>query len=208
MIQHWTPCIEVENAHGIREIALTTRHLANRKVFLTGDIDSALANSFLSQIMYLEEEGTEPITIYINSPGGEVNAGLMIYDAIQSCTFPINMICTGMAASMAAIILAGGQKGRRYILKHSKVMIHEPLISNGVGGSATSIKNISDSILETRSIVNSLLAEHTGKTIEEINTATRFDNYMNAEEATAFGICDQITTSLNMGRKKDEDYFS
>ena len=87
-------------------------------------------------------------------------------------------------------------------------MIHEPLISRGVGGSATSIKNISDSILETRSIVNSILAEHTGKTMEEINTATRFDNYMNAEEAIAFGICDQITKSLNIRGERNEDYFS
>ena len=208
MTSQWIPLIEVESAHGTREIALATRHLTKRKIFLTGEINEALANSFISQIMYLEEEGEAPVNIYINSPGGEVNSGLLIYDAIQACKMPVNMICTGLAASMAAIILAGGQKGRRYILKHSKMMIHEPLISRGVGGSATSIKNISDSILETRSIVNSILAEHTGKTMEEINTATRFDNYMNAEEAIAFGICDQITKSLNIRGERNEDYFS
>lgn len=194
----WIPSIEVESAHGTREVSLTTRHLMNRRIFLTGSIDERMANDFLAQFMYLEQESDEPVTIYINSPGGEVNAGLMIYDMIQGSRLPVNMVCTGMTASMAAILLAGGQKGRRYILKHSKVMIHEPLISNGVGGSASSIKNISDSILETREIVNGILAEHTGKSLKEINEATHFDNYMNAEEAKEFGICDEITSNIRL----------
>ena len=108
------------------------------------------------------------------------------------------MVCTGMAASMAAVILAGGQSGRRFILPHSKVMIHEPLISNGVGGSATSIKNISDSILKTREIINGILAKHTGKSVEDINKATDHDNYMNSNEAIEFGICDKITSKLSI----------
>ena len=195
---NWIPSIEVESAHGTREVSLATRHLMNRNIFLTGEINGEMANNFLSQFLYLEQESEEPITIYINSPGGEVNAGLMIYDTIRGSRLPINMVCTGMAASMAAVLLAGGQKGRRYILRHSKVMIHEPLISNGVGGSATSIKNISDSILETREIVNGILAEHTGKNMEEINKATSFDNYMNAEEAIEFGICDEITAHVRL----------
>ncbi len=190
------PSIEVESAHGVREISLATRHLMKRRVFLSGEINADMANTFLSQMMFLEEEGDEPVNVYINSLGGEVNAGLLIYDTIQASTLPINIICTGYAASMAAIILAGGQKGRRFILKHSKVMIHEPLIANGMGGSATSIKNISDSILETRQILNSILADHTGKTLEEINEATQFDNYMNSSEAVDYGICDEIIDSL------------
>ena len=194
----WTPSIEVESVNGTREVSPTTRHLMNRNVFLQGTIDSDMANQFLSQLLYLEQESEEPVTIYINSPGGEVNAGLVIYDAIQGSNLEINMICTGMAASMAAILLAGGQKGNRYILEHSKVMIHEPLLANGVGGSATSIKNISESILETRKIVNGILAEHTGKSIEEINEATSFDNYMNAKEAIEFGICDAITKQIKV----------
>ena len=195
---NWIPSIEVESVHGTREVSLATRHLMNRTLFLTGSIDREMADSFLSQFLFLEKESTEPITIYINSPGGEVNSGLMIYDTIQGSKLTINMVCTGMAASMAAIIFAGGQKGRRYILKHSKVMIHEPLIANGVGGSATSIKNISESILETRKICNGILAEHTGKNIEEIDEATSFDNYMNADEAIEFGICDKITKSIQV----------
>ena len=198
MNTHWIPYIEVESAQGIREINLSTRHLMKRRIFLNGEIDAELANSFLSQLMFLEEEGEEPVDIFI-SQGGEGNAGLLIYDAVQVSKLPINLICTGEAASMAAIILAGGQKGRRYILKHSKVMIHEPLLANGVGGSASSIKNISDSILETRDIVNSILAKHTGKTLKQINEATRYDNFMNAEEAISFGICDQITDTFKLG---------
>lgn len=194
----WNPMIEVESVHGTREVSLSTRHLMNRSIFLTGSIDAEMANAFLSQLLYLEQESSAPITIYVNSPGGEVNAGLMIYDAIQGSSLEINMVCTGIAASMAAILLAGGQKGRRFILKHSKVMIHEPLIANGVGGSATSIKNISDSILETREIVNGILAKHTGKSIEEINDATSFDNFMNAEDAIKFGLCDEVTEKLRV----------
>lgn len=196
-MNNWVPSIEVESVHGTREVSLTTRHLMNRNIFLNGEINSEMADDFLSQMIYLEEK-KEPITIYIDSPGGEVNAGLVIYDAIQGSNLEINMVCTGMAASMAAVILAGGQKGRRYILPHSKVMIHEPLISNGVGGSATSIKNISDSILKTREMINNILAEHTDKSLEEINKATDHDNYMDAEEAIAFGICDKITQKITI----------
>lgn len=190
------PTIEVESAQGVREVSLDTRHLMNRRIFIHGEITDVSANEFLSQMLYLEQEADEPITIYINSPGGSVNAGLVIYDCIQSSNLEINIICAGMAASMAAIILAGGQKGHRYILPHSKVMIHEPLLSSGLGGSATSIKNISDSILETREIVNSILAKHTGKSLNEVNQATSFDNYMNADEAIAFGLCDAITMHI------------
>lgn len=197
MKMKWIPAIEVESAHGTREVSLTTRHLMNRTIFLNGSIDSDMANDFLSELLYLEESD-EPVTLYIDSPGGEVNAGLMIYDAIRGSGLTINMVCTGMAASMAAIIFAGGQKGRRYILPHSKVMIHEPLISNGVGGSATSIKNISDSILETRSILNGILSKHTGKSAKEINKATSFDNTMNAEDAIKFGLCDSITETIRI----------
>lgn len=192
------PSIEVESVHGVREVSLDTRHLMNRRIFINGEINDESANDFLSQMLYLEQESNNPITIYINSPGGSVNAGLVIYDCIQASNLEINIICAGTAASMAAILLAGGQKGRRYILQHSKVMIHEPLLAGGVGGSATSIKNISDSILETREIVNKILAKHTGKSLKEINKATSFDNYMNAEEAIKFGLCDEITTKVNL----------
>ena len=194
---HWIPCVEEESINGNREINLLTKHFTNRKLFLTGEITEATADNFVSQFLYLA--GTsEPIDIYINSPGGSVNAGLVIYDLIQSCLgkIPVNMYCTGMAASMGAVIFAGGQKGRRYILPHSRCMIHEPLIQGGMGGSATSIKKTAESILETKKITNGILAKHTGKSLEEIDEATSFDNMMNAEEAIEFGICDEIRSIL------------
>lgn len=192
-ITNWTPAVEVESSHGTREVNLKTKHFGNRIIFLTGEITEETANNFVSEMMYLVQKN-KPVDIYINSPGGSVNAGLVIYDVIQSCVgkIDINMYCIGMAASMGAVILAGGQKGRRFILPHSKVMIHEPLIAGGMGGSATSIKKTADSILETKAITNGILAEHTGKTIEEIDEATSFDNFMNAKEAVKFGLCDEI----------------
>ena len=194
---YWNPSYLEESCDGIREFGLKTKHFTNRKLFLTGEITEETANDFVSEILYLSQSD-EPVDIYINSPGGSVNAGLVIYDAIQSCEgkIPINMYCIGMAASMGAVILAGGQKGRRFILPHSKCMIHEPLISGGMGGSATTIKKTAESILETKEITNSILAKHTGKSVEEIDEATSFDNFMNAEEAIAFGLCDEIRSLI------------
>ncbi len=189
----WIPMIQEESAHGVREVQLRAKHLTNGKLFLTGEVTDDMSNAFVSELLYLTERG-EPVDIYINSPGGSVTAGLVIYDVIRACSskIEINLYCIGMAASMAAIILAGGEKGHRFILPHSRVMIHEPLIQGGMGGSATSVKKTADSILETKAITNGILARHTGKTIEEIDEATAFDNYMNAEEAIEFGICDEI----------------
>ncbi len=194
---YWNPSFLEESCDGMREISLKTRHFTNRKLFLTGEITEETANDFVSQILYLAQSD-EPVDIFINSRGGSVNAGLVIYDAIQSCEgrIPINLYCIGMAASMAAVILAGGQKGRRFILPHSKCMIHEPLISGGMSGSATTIKKTAESILETKAITNGILAKHTGKSIEEIDEATDFDNFMNAEEAIAFGLCDEIRSLI------------
>ena len=192
-VSDWVPAVEEESCNGVREVQLRTKHFTNGKLFLTGEVTDEMANNFVSQLLYLVEKG-DPIDIYINSPGGSVNAGLVIYDVIQACSekVEINLYCIGMAASMGAVILAGGQKGRRYILPHSKVMIHEPLIAGGMGGSATSIKKTADSILETKAITNGILAKHTGKKLEEIDEATSFDNFMNANEAVEFGICDEI----------------
>ena len=189
----WIPSIIEETHSGVNQINLRAKHFTDGRLFLSGEVTDEMANDFVSEMLYLAEIG-DPVDIIINSPGGSVNAGLVIYDVIQGCKdrLIINMYCTGMAASMGAVILAGGQKGRRFILPHSKVMIHEPLISGGMNGSATSIKKTADSILETKAITNGILAKHTGKTIEEIDEATSFDNFMNANEAIEFGICDEI----------------
>lgn len=196
MANLWIPSVEVETNAGTREVALDTRHLMNRKVFLTGKIDEDSINKVVSQLLYLSGESNEPIHLYINSGGGEVNAGLLLYDVIQGLDIPIYTYCIGMAASMAAVLLAGGQKGRRFILPHSKTMIHEPLINGGVGGSATSIKNISENILNTKALLNGILAKHTGKTCDEIDEATAYDHYMTAQESVEFGLCDKVIDSL------------
>ena len=193
MNNEWIASVIEETSAGNNVVSLRSRHLSDGKIFLIGEVTEEMANDFILEMLYLIETGN-PIDIFINSPGGLVDAGLVIYDMIQACEkkVEINIYCTGNAASMAAIILAGGQKGHRFILPHSKVMIHEPLISGGLGGSATSIKKSADKILETKELTNGILAKHTGKTIEEIDKATAFDNFMNAKEAIEFGICDMI----------------
>lgn len=183
-----------ESSNGKQEFSVESLLRTERKIFL-GDIDRDSTKRFTMEMLYLQRSD-DPIDIIVNSSGGEVNQGLVIYDIIQSSRCPINICCAGYAYSMAAVILAAGQKGRRYILPHSRVMIHEPLIAGGVGGSATSISRVSESILETRRLLNGILAKHTGKTVEEIDKATSFDNMMNAEEAVAFGICDEIIDGL------------
>jgi len=190
------PSIERESVNGVQQISLITDLFTNRKIFLFGEIDEAMVYAFTMQLMSLMEDEQSEIDIYVNSPGGEVNAGLAIYDLIQSCKAPINMYCIGMAASMGALIFASGKKGHRFILPHSKVMIHEPLIPHGVGGSASSIKSTADSILQTRELLNGILAKHSGKTLEAINKATDHDNFMTAEEAIAFGLCDKIVNGI------------
>lgn len=193
IVAEWNPMVQEESFYGTKEILLRTKHFSNGKLFLTGEVTDEMANNFVLELLFLAEK-MDSIDIYINSPGGSINAGLVIYDVIQACAgrININMYCIGMAASMGAVILAGGQQGRRYILPHSKVMIHEPLIASGMSGSATSIKKTADSILETKAITNGILAKHTGRTLEEIDEATSFDNLMNAKEAVEFGICDEI----------------
>jgi len=187
----------IKSSNGISLAPIESRLLSDRKLFIEGEITAASACEFVRAIMLLiKEDADKPIDIYINSPGGEVNAGLLIYDTLKGVKTEINLHCIGMAASMAAIILAGGKKGHRFILRHSRTMIHEPLISGGVGGSATSIKRTAESIMETKRISVELLASDTGKTRKEVEAAISFDNYMNAEESIAFGLCDTIETSI------------
>ena len=192
-MNEWVPATLEETCNGLQGISLVTKHFSDGKIFLMGEVTDDMANHFVSELLYLVGEG-KPVQIFINSPGGSVNAGFVIYDAIQACAdkVEISIYCIGLAASMGAVILAGGQKGKRYILPHSTVMIHEPLIAGGMGGSATSIKKTADSILETKRILSDILAKHTGKSIKAIDKAIAFDNFLNAEEAVAFGICDEV----------------
>lgn len=187
----------IKSSNGITMVPIECRLLSERKLFIEGKITPASACEFVKAVMLLVKEDPEkPIDIYINSPGGEVDAGLLIYDTLKGIATEINFHCIGIAASMAAIILASGKKNHRHILRHSRTMIHEPLISGGVDGSATSIKRTAESILETKRISIELLAADTGRSLDEVEAAISFDNYMNAEESIAFGLCDSIEESI------------
>ena len=180
-----------ENSESAHECQLSTLHLSNGRIFIRGDITPDTAARFASAMLYLSVDKT-PVTLYINSGGGEINSGLLMYDLIRSYKGTLDIYCIGRAASMAAVLLAGGQKGRRYALPHSQVMIHEPLIAGGYGGSASTIEKTARSILEVRDTLNGLIAENTGHTLEEINKATETDYWMDAQQAVDFGICDEI----------------
>ena len=183
-----------ESCAGKKEISIESSLFTDRKLFIEGTINDTLALGFMHEFMYLSKTD-KPISIYINSTGGEVNSGLLMLDLIKNSKNEINIYCVGKAYSMAAILLACGKKGHRFILPHSRVMIHE-VLSRVVDGTATSIAKISESILETRDMLSSILAESTGHTLEEINKQTSFDNFMNAEESVNFGICDAVVETL------------
>ena len=165
--------------------------LKERKVFLFSEVDDDLSASIVSQLLYLDsvDPGKE-IYMYINSPGGSVSAGLAIYDTMQMIKSPVVTICAGLSASMGALLLSGGEKGKRYSLKNGKILIHQVL--GGVGGQATNMDIHTKDMLKTKYLLNNILAQNTGKTIEEITKDTERDYILNAEEAVSYGIIDGI----------------
>ena len=185
-----------KSSAGIQSLPLEAMLLSQRIVFLNGEITTESADLILKQLLYLEsEDENEPVRLIINSSGGSVSAGLMLYQQIKGMEMPIDIYCTEMAASMAAIILAGGRPGHRFIVKTGRTMIHEPLVSSssgGISGSASSIEKAAESIIEMKRKLTELIASDTGHTIEEIEEAISFDNLMDAEESVAFGICDAV----------------
>lgn len=184
--------VQVKSCNGITMVPIEARLLSERKIFLEGAIDQNLACEFVKQMMLLTaEDESKPIDVLINSPGGEINAGLLIYDVIQSCKVPIRMFCIGRAYSMAAVLFASGQNGR-YMLENSELMLHEPLISDHIGGSTSSIKTVSDSLIKVKQKLNKILSKHTGKTEKIIAKETQYDHYFNPQESIKFGLCDEI----------------
>ena len=174
-------------------ISLETKEFEERRLLIQGEITQDSAFEFARAMRYLNSRSkTEAIDIYINSPGGSIDAGMLYYDVIRSSPAPIRMFCLGCAYSMAALIFACGPKGNRFMLPNSKLMLHEPLISSPFTGNTTSIKSISENLLTARTKVNELLSRHTGKTVKEIEEATTYDHYFSAEESVSFGLCDRI----------------
>ncbi len=181
----------IEKTHnGERVYDIYSRLLKDRIIFIGGEIDDDLANAVISELLFLDSQNNDEISIYINSPGGSITSGMAIYDTMNFVKSPISTICVGMAASMASILLASGKKGKRYILPNSEVMIHQPL--GGVNGQATEIKIVADRILYLRSKLNKILSEKTGKDINKIKKDTERDYYLNASKALEYGIVDKI----------------
>ncbi|MCD7735709.1 MAG: ATP-dependent Clp endopeptidase proteolytic subunit ClpP [Lachnospiraceae bacterium] len=190
----FVPYVIEQTGRGERSYDIYSRLLKDRIIFLGEEVTDVSANLIVAQLLFLEsEDPNKDIHLYINSPGGSVSAGLAIYDTMHYVKCDVSTICMGMAASMGAFLLAGGQKGKRFALPNSEVMIHQP--SGGAQGQATDIKIIADKILQTKQKLNEMLSANTGQPFEVIAADTERDNWMTAEEAKAYGLIDEVVTS-------------
>ncbi|MCQ2550794.1 MAG: ATP-dependent Clp endopeptidase proteolytic subunit ClpP [Clostridia bacterium] len=185
------PYVIEQTAAGERSYDIYSRLLKDRIIFIGEEIDDHLASVVVAQLLFLEaQDPDKDICIYINSPGGSVTAGMAIYDTMQYIKPQVSTICVGLAASMGAFLLSAGEKGKRYALPNAEIMIHQPL--GGVQGQASDIKIHADWILKTREKLNQILAENTGKSLEEVSVDTERDNFMSAEEAATYGLIDKV----------------
>ena len=185
------PYVIEQTSRGERSYDIYSRLLKDRIIFLGEEVNDVSAGLIVSQLLFLEaEDPGKDIQLYINSPGGSVTAGMAIYDTMQYIKCDVSTICLGMAASMGAFLLAGGAKGKRFVLPHSTIMIHQP--SGGAQGQATEIQIVADHIAQTKRTLNELLAANTGQPIEVVERDTDRDNYMTAEEAKAYGLIDGV----------------
>ena len=184
------PTIIEKNEMGERAYDIYSRLLKDRIIILNGEIDDNTSNIVVAQLLYLDSLNNNDISLYINSPGGSITAGMAIYDTMNFIKSDVSTICVGMAASMAAFILSSGQKGKRYILPNAEVMIHQPL--GGAQGQATEIKIAAERIIKIKKKLNKILSENTGKDIKIINRDTERDHFMDSNEALKYGIVDKI----------------
>ena len=189
-----TPVIIKENSSGYIKTTLRDELFLTREVQCFGEISEESVGSLILQLQYLSRQSAEEITLYINSPGGLVADGLALYDVMKGIANPIRTVCVGTAASMGALLFLSGNQ--RDILPHSRVMLHDPLISGGVGGSALKVDRLSRNLMKTREITAAIIAQHTGKRLEEIYEVTANDTYFDAKEAVAFGLADRIIENL------------
>jgi ATP-dependent Clp protease protease subunit len=185
------PMVVEQTARGERAYDIYSRLLKERVIFVVGAVEDYMANLVVAQLLFLESENPDKdIALYINSPGGSVSAGLSIYDTMQFIKPDVSTMCVGQAASMGAVLLAGGAKGKRYALPHSRMMIHQPLA--GFQGQASDIDIHAREVLETRDRLNRILSKHTGQTIEKIRQDTERDNFMGGDAAVAYGLIDRV----------------
>ena len=190
------PMVIEQTGRGERSYDIYSRLLKERVIFLVGPVNDGSANLVVAQLLFLEAENPDQdIHLYINSPGGSVTAGMSIYDTMNFIKPDVSTLCLGQAASMGAFLLSAGTKGKRYALPHSRVMIHQPLISGGLGGQASDIEIHARELLKTKATLNELLAKHSGQPLEKIERDTDRDNFLSAEEAVNYGLVDHVTTS-------------
>ena len=185
------PMVVEQTDRGERSYDIYSKLLEERIIFITGEINDALANTVVAQLLYLEAKDSEKdINVYINSPGGSVSAGLAIYDTMNFIKCDVSTICIGLAASMGAFLLSGGTKGKRYSLPNGEIMIHQPL--GGAQGQASDIEIQANHIIEIKRKLNSIIAKNTGKPLEQVEKDTDRDNYLSAEQALEYGLIDKI----------------
>ena len=184
------PTIIERSSNGERIYDIYSRLLKDRIIILSGEINDTVANNVVAMLLYLDSLNHDDISIYINSPGGVITSGMAIYDTMNFIKSDVSTICIGMAASMAAIILSSGTKGKRYILPNSEVMIHQPL--GGAEGQATEIKIVAEHILSLKDKLNKILSDNTGKNIKTIELDTERDHFLSSEEALSYGLIDKI----------------
>ena len=190
------PMVVEQTGRGERSYDIYSRLLKERVIFLVGPVNDASANLVVAQMLFLEAENPDQdIHLYINSPGGSVTAGMSVYDTMNFIKPDVSTLCLGQAASMGAMLLTAGAKGKRFALPHSRVMIHQPLISGGLGGQASDIGIHARELLKMKATLNELLAKHSGQPLEKIERDTDRDNFMSAEEAAAYGLIDHVTTA-------------
>lgn len=198
------PMVVEQTARGERSYDIYSRLLKERVVFAVGPVEDQMANVIVAQLLFLESENADKdINLYVNSPGGSVSSGLAIYDTMQFIKPDISTICLGQAASMGAVLLAGGAHGKRYALPHSRMMIHQPIA--GFQGQASDIDIHAREVLQTRDRLNKILAHHTGKSLETIGKDTDRDNFMSGDDAVAYGLIDTVLKQRGEGEAAGED---
>ena len=184
------PTVIEKNSNGERVYDIYSRLLKDRIIIMAGEIDDVNSNTIVAELLYLDSINHDDISLYINSPGGSVTAGMAIYDTMNYIKSDVSTICVGMAASMGAFLLSSGKKGKRYALPNSEVMIHQPL--GGAQGQATEIKIAAERILKLKDTLNTLLSKNTGKPLEEVSKDTERDYFLSAEDALDYGLIDKI----------------
>lgn len=197
------PMVVEQSSRGERAYDIYSRLLKDRVLFLVGQVEDYTANLIIAQLLFLESENPDKdIHFYINSPGGVVTAGLAIYDTMQFIKPNVSTLCIGQAASMGALLLAGGEPGKRYCLPHSRMMIHQPL--GGFQGQATDIDIHAREILRVRERLNAILAKHTGQSLEKVQHDTERDNFMSADEAVKYGLVDAVLSNRQVAKDGTE----